>query len=392
MKQTAYLIFIFLMLLQFSCSEVKPFPYPESPKLYYESNDTVLSADSHEFTISMTDTIQPKDWSIYRVTVWTGEDISDPDSDELMYTQSFDPVDYFRDGNTFGIDWISFEKIPTSTSPKLKISVKKNEDNVLRGIWIRYEDDSDHWGVIQIFQKPMPNHEPFTMKVRYKGTIYTTEARLNMNDEIEYSDSDFSRIMAEIDALDDVEAMVLEDEIVDYFDMSDHKASKAIHKLREKIDSSARCDIRELIPSTRAMDPYRFQTTDAIGYFAMFDDSGFKDTKVCANLKNLYDVNDCEYMHDIGLNDKVSSVAVAYVGTNSEICSVLTVWEDSFYNNGDNDRTKHRISFVATKQNPNVSFSDLKKIKCINSSNSWNDRISSYSFAFGNYDNYLKDY
>lgn len=390
MKATVNLLFIFLMLLQVSCSnDDKPFYFPPAT-LYYEVEDTILTADSHEFTISMIDNIQPKDWSIDWFNVWTGKDISD--TSEPMYTQSYAPIDYFHEGNSFGIDWITFEKLSTSTSPKLKISVKKNESDKARGISIKFSDNSGNSGYFKLFQKRMPDQEPFTMKVRYKGTIYTTEAHLNINDGIEYSDPDFSRIMAEIDALNDVETVVLEDEIVDYFDMSDQQVSKAIHKLREKIDSSARCDIRELIPTTRAMDPYRFQTTDALGYFAMFDDTGYKDTKVCANLNDLYAVDDCEYMRDIGLNDKVSSLAVAYAGTNSEICSVLTVWEDSYYNSGDNDRTKHRISIVATKQNPQVSFSDLKKIKCINSSNSWNDRISSYSFVFGNYDNYLRDY
>jgi hypothetical protein len=124
----------------------------------------------------------------------------------------------------------------------------------------------------------------------------------------------------------------------------------------------------------------------------MFDDSGFDDTYVFKNLKDLNEVADESYMRNIGLNDKVSSLAVSYNGTNPEVCAVLTIWEDSYYNYGDNDRTKHRISIVATKDNPKVSISKLKSVKCINSLSTWNDRISSYSFAFGNYDSHLKDY
>lgn len=35
---------------------------------------------------------------------------------------------------------------------------------------------------------------------------------------------------------------------------------------------------------------------------------------------------------------------------------------------------------------------NLKDIKCIGSGDSWNDRISSYSFYFGNYARKFKDY
>ena len=97
-------------------------------------------------------------------------------------------------------------------------------------------------------------------------------------------------------------------------------------------------------------------------------------------------------MRDIYLNGKVSSLAVAYNGDNAEICAVLTVWEDSYFNFGDYDRTKHRISFIASKATPHISWPSLKKIKCMGSSNSWNDRISSFSFHFGYYGRGLKDY
>ncbi|MBD5355740.1 MAG: hypothetical protein HDR88_01885 [Bacteroides sp.] len=396
MKTIIYFLFLFMVLLNTSCSGVdQPYLGPVNT-IHYEMEDSILSGDYHEFTLSIVGEYLPKDWNLNVLEVCSLKEIPN-DSSTQIRIDWHTPEDYFCDGNSFGTDWISFEKQLTSTSPKLKISIKKNDSDMARGVYLEFYNYEDrrfnpNYGYIIIYQKPMPDMEPFTMKIRYKGIQYTTEAHLNINEEIEYSDSEFSRIMKEIDALADVEAVVLEDDIVDYFDMSDHRVSKAIRRLRETIDSSTRCDIRDDLCSTRDLDPYRFMVADAIGYFAMFDDTGWKDTKVCANLKDLYDVNDEEYMRNIGLNDKVSSLAVAYNGTNSEICSVLTVWEDSYYNNGDNDRTKHRISIIATKQNPKVSFSNLKKIKCINSSNSWNDRISSYSFAFGNYDHYLKDY
>lgn len=110
------------------------------------------------------------------------------------------------------------------------------------------------------------------------------------------------------------------------------------------------------------------------------------------NLLGLNKFEDCNKMSNKNLNDKVSSLAVSYNGTNKDVCAVLTIWEDSDYNNGDNDRTKHRISVIATYDQRKVMYPDLKKIKCIGSSNSWNDRISSLSFHFGYVDSQWKNY
>ena len=97
-------------------------------------------------------------------------------------------------------------------------------------------------------------------------------------------------------------------------------------------------------------------------------------------------------MKGVGLNDKVSSLAVAYYAPLRDYCFVLTVWEDKNYNHGDSDRTKHRISFIANSDNPRTCVGNLKTVPCGNSSKSWNDRISSISMHFGNDGIDLKDY
>lgn len=401
MSKFIYPLFILIGLVLTSCSSEEPVG-PNGitgfrDVYHYEITDSIVSADSHEFSLSMIGDNQPKDWKIFDLKVWSGNEIPDPID---QYTDGWDKPtnsDFFQNGDTFGVDWISIEKQLTETSPKLKVTIKENDSYLARGVMLLFGNDNKSGGLVDsgiliIVQKPMPDLDPFVMKIRYKGTLYSTTAHLNLNEEIEYQDPVFSRIMEEIDGLKNVEAIVLEDDIVDYFDMEDNKTSKAIAKIRKKIDSGTRCDIRNDLFTTRAKDGYRFETSDALGYFAMFDDSGFDDTYVFKNLKKLDEVADENYMRNIGLNDKVSSLAVSYKGTNPDVCSVLTIWEDSYYNYGDNDRTKHRISIVATKDNPKVSISKLKSVKCINSHNSWNDRISSYSFAFGNYDSHLKDY
>lgn len=399
MKKTIYYLLLLIGVISASCSSdepVGPGGITGFDDVYnYNIRDTVISADSHEFTLSMTGDNQPKDWKLFEFKVYEDKDIPDTINEFDINWRDPEKEDYFFEGNIFGVDWIKFEKQITTTSPELKISVEKNTSTKARGVMLVFGNENGvrvKCGHIFIIQKPMPDMSPFTMKIRYKGNLYSTSAQLNINEEIEYNDSEFSRIMDEIDGLKNIEAVIMEDDIVDYFDMSDVKMSKAVSSLSHIIDSAAICSLRMDLPFTRANDAYRYEDTQALGYFAMYDDSGFSDTQVHGNLYNLYEVLDEDYMRNIGLNDKVSSLAVSYKGMNPEICAVLTIWEDSYYNNGDNDRTKHRISIIATKNNPKVSISKLKSVKCINSHNSWNDRISSYSFAFGNYDSHLKDY
>jgi hypothetical protein len=402
MSKFIYSLFLLVGVVLTSCSSDDPVGLNGitgfQEVYHYEIADSIVSADSHEFTLSMIGSNQPKDWTIWDVKLWSGDEI--PDSIN-QYTKGLEKISndkFSQKGNSFGVEWISFEKQSTETSPKLKVTIKENDTYLARGVMLLFGNEKKSGGLVDcgiliIIQKPMPDMEPFMMKIRYKNTLYSTTAHLNMNEEIEYQDPIFSRVMEEIDGLKNVEAIVLEDDIVDYFDMDDNNTSKAIAKIRQRIDSATRCGIRDDVFTTRAAkDGYRFETSDALGYFAMFDDSGFDDTYVFKNLKDLNEVADESYMRNIGLNDKVSSLAVSYNGTNPEVCAVLTIWEDSYYNYGDNDRTKHRISIVATKDNPKVSISKLKSVKCINSLSTWNDRISSYSFAFGNYDSHLKDY
>lgn len=124
----------------------------------------------------------------------------------------------------------------------------------------------------------------------------------------------------------------------------------------------------------------------------MFDDTNFKDTHIARNINTVHTRDESDYMKNIGLNDKVSSLAVGYFGDAQDMCSVLTVWEDSYFNYGDVDRQKHRISFVADSNNRKVSRNNLKNIMCLNSGKNWNDRISSYSFNMGIFNTHLKDY
>lgn len=392
------IVFI-LMLSVSSCDSDNGFDYMGFEHRYhYEDEDTVVSASEHEFVLSMiTDKpgdYIPDDWKIgtidYLIT-----DKSDP-----LYGEWFPPKteDIVETANSISLDWIKFEKISENDGPKLKVVIKENTSGDARGARFSFGNsfkNYDHAGEVCVVQKGMPDKEPFTMKIRYKGKVYSTEAHLDMDENVIYDDKDFKDIITFLNTLEDLEAIVMDDEIVDYFDKSDFETRSAVASLRKQID--ANCDIFPVknILFTRANDGFQYYQDNynsTIGYFAMFDDTNFKDTHIARNINTVHTRDESDYMKNIGLNDKVSSLAVGYFGDAQDMCSVLTVWEDSYFNYGDVDRQKHRISFVADSNNRKVSRNNLKNIMCLNSGKNWNDRISSYSFNMGIFNTHLKDY
>lgn len=130
----------------------------------------------------------------------------------------------------------------------------------------------------------------------------------------------------------------------------------------------------------------------ALGFVQMYDDKNFSDTSIYCNLYEYNKCYDVVLMKNLGLNDKISSLALTYQGDDPEICSVLTVWEDSYFNHGDKIRAKHKVNFVASYNYRLMFQFDLRGIPCLGSSKSWNDRISSCSFHFGYYGSYPKEH
>lgn len=91
------------------------------------------------------------------------------------------------------------------------------------------------------------------------------------------------------------------------------------------------------------------------------------------------------------MNDKISSVAVPYNATDETVCSVLTLWDDDHYNYAYKDGKKHRITFIANKDNRQMSWKDLKSIPYLGDGGNWNDKASSLIFHAGYYGNKPND-
>lgn len=224
-------------------------------------------------------------------------------------------------------------------------------------------------------------------KLSYKGKIY--ESDMAGEDMPVYRDRETARLVKSFQGRNDLTSVYVGD-VLYVYDEEDMSARPALKKITSKPTDKRRIS---LLPGTRALSDYaNGMTGEALGFCSLYDDTNFSDTHLLLNLTDYKEYYDEYRMLNQGLNDKVSSLAVIYNGTDPDACAVLTVWEDSNFNFEDNDRIKHRVSFIATKDNPHTVCSNLKNVQCIGSSKSWNDLISSISFYFGNYGTYWKNY
>ena len=243
--------------------------------------------------------------------------------------------------------------------------------------------------IIQIKHYPQD-----TTKIRYKKHTYESAVSEDENGNMVYEDAQTAELMASLANRDDIETVVIGD-MVYLFDSEDMKSDKKLRKLLRGEAPTRSEGTGNTGVGTYASEGSAFanmRDTDK-GFAILFDDKYYTDTRFWGNFGSDYDLFlDVPDMENVGLNDKVSSLAVAYEGSSSDICFVLTVWEDKNYNYGDNDRTKHRISFIATSENRRTCVGNLKNVPCMHSSNSWNDRISSISMHYGNTGINLKDY
>lgn len=270
------------------------------------------------------------------------------------------------------------------------IKLKTNDtdkDRKLR-IHVMFEhDDYVPFGLIEIVQAASPDTKPFVLTAKYKGSIYTTTAQHDSDGNFVFFNEAYKKLMDEIDSNPSAQMAILNDSTVYYYD-DDDILSNAIYS-----------DIQSIMPSkypnrnlsTRA-NGFENIGSDDLGYMALYDNDNFNGKMFNYGLTNFHFTCNLQDLKIFGLNDKITSIAIAYNGDDPIVCTVLTIWEDTDYNFKDNDRKKHRISLIASQNSRRVTCPDLKKIKKIGSSKSWNDCISSVSLHFGYIDRLLKDY
>lgn len=251
-----------------------------------------------------------------------------------------------------------------------------------------YKKHSVSIGYVEIIQHPASEaSQSFSLKAKYKDRVYTTDAEIDLDGNICYLDPEYSSLMNKLDDMEDIQMMIMDDTTIFYYDKEDILSNQPY----EDILSLEPSDIEYKVHDTRA-DGFEYDDPSYLGYFAIYDNDNFKGSKITQGLTNFHFTHNIQSLKTYSMNDIVTSIAVGYNSDDSLVCSVLTVWEDTDYNYGDDNRSKHRISIIASKNSPKTTIPDLKKIKRIGSSKSWNDCISSISFHFGYIDRLLLDY
>lgn len=271
----------------------------------------------------------------------------------------------------------------------INVELDANESFSERRIRIYSISDQvvDHvspFGNIEIIQQPAP--QSFLLKAKFKGNVYSTMAELDSEGNFLYRSEEYAQLMREIDSNPDVQMVVMDDSTIHYYDSDDIAANQPYEDIRSLVADNGNTSF-----TTRA-DGFEYQESEDLGYMAMYDNDHFAGKMHYKGLANYHFTYNIPSMKPMGLNDKITSIAVGYNGPDPIVCTVLTIWEDTDYNHGDDNRSKHRISIVASQNNPKVSLPDLKKIKKIGSSKSWNDCISAFSLHFGYIDRFLLDY
>lgn len=357
---------------------------------WFTNPDTTLNAEEHTFIVDLEpiSAALPNDW---RMNGISEDDFQRPGGGswcEVPYEIDTDDVQ--------SIGWIRAEKVPGDKCPRLKITVKANEGEIRAariGICSGKFGNRD-MAEYFVTQEPASENGPFKVKIRYKNRVYTANATEQEDGTMVYDDPEFNSVLELLGTKENVETVITGGEgIIDYFDEEDLNHNPSLAKMLKPVEESENISLYPVKTRTSVWnDQFPNYDENALAFTQMFDDTNFKDTSIFSNIYEPHLCFDVIYLKDRGLNDKISSLIVIYNGDDPEMCAVLTLWEDSFFNNGDDDRTKHKINYVASYSNRTAFSVNLKSVPCINSSNSWNDRISSCSFHMGHFGSYPKEY
>lgn len=238
-------------------------------------------------------------------------------------------------------------------------------------------------------ETPVPETQsPVQVKVRYKGQVYTANATETDEGRIVYDNPEMTELLQQLSARPDMETVVMDDEIVDFFDSEDMAESPLLSAV---IAKTAPCRNSRPMAATRG-GAFDEMQKDGVSYFAVYDTTNFAGTHFAQNFDSHYAVYAFNHLGDIALNNKISSLAIAYSGTDPDVCAVLTVWTGLDFNSDDYYRSGHRMTFMTTRENKQLSRANLLTVPCLGYGSSWNNCISSLSFHLGQCDKGFKDY
>lgn len=376
MKYISILAAILLVGILGGCKD-EPKRFHTAELYLFESRRYYISGEVREVELKLMtpeypDIEIPTEWTNFQVQFSEG---TDPAPIEVGPSGTYEDEQWAKKNVTF-----------TQTHDKegtliLTVHLPENDSSMYRyfRIFAYYGLD---YAVSEIIQSPATITKD-VMRIRVEGEVYSSEYIIKEDGSYQFYDPEFSAMMARMENEEKWEMCIIESGIVDYVDLS-----------RDDVDEYLTGLISCAHPTTRsaAQNGFQYMKDTDKGYFALFSDSEFRGDNLYAGYDNLWNSYNLPNLKNWNMNDKISSVAVAYNGTDPNICSILTVWDDADFNFGDTNRSKHRMSIIASYWNRQVTVSNLKNVKCVNSSASWNDRMSCISGHFGYWGRSMLDY
>lgn len=363
--------------------------FPYKLDLSWETKE--ISAESHTIQLSVIEEPVVTVRKPYHANVFNAVKLIDKDGSPY-----FENPDLNDEESPTWIKIIN-EDGDSDSADSFTIQVDENETGKVRyaGICIRVNAPENPglivWGFAYIEQLPKMNNDDKTtetMRIRYHGETHSASYTIDSKGSYVFEDKKFESLLNRLTADENVEMLILDDEIVDFVDRDDEHFLDFTKTTKRS--EAGKAGERN---STRAgADGFQFMKSGDLGYFAIFDKESFAGDNKYTGVTSFHNSFTLPNLTNYGLNDKVSSLAVAYGGDDPEVCAVLTIWEDADFNHGDNDRSKHRISIVASYYNRKVSRTNLKNVALLRASGNWNDRMSCICCHFGYYNRSLLDY
>lgn len=215
--------------------------------------------------------------------------------------------------------------------------------------------------------------DTFSLHAIYKDQHYYSKCEIR-NDSIYVLDSRLAALQNSLEKLPEFTVLRIQSGVEEYFDSREAFLAKyGIRDLKEH-DIKTGTNRTDFVSSraVKIANARLFEDTDARGKVLDLD-----------ILTDPYEVIPYPYLKDQSMNDKTSSLVVNYNYPDPYACSLLCVWENSYYNRDDMETTKHFIYFMASSNNHTHWEYNLKQVKCHNAHDSWNDRISSCKLYIG---------
>ena len=203
--------------------------------------DSIMSADAHDFILDVS-----ADDSREAQNTWKVACIAVLGVRNEWYSTDRD-MSYRKCDTLYVQKWLKVYKIWKDGKYKLKVEMKENADSCIRGCKLfigRGPKDKNspvvaYGNYVDILQdSKSDDNESFAVNIRFKGKLHTSQATLDSNGNLVYQDNSFAQLMDSLSNAKDINAIVTESDVVDYYDSQDlQRNNTRVRLLTYKFDT-----------------------------------------------------------------------------------------------------------------------------------------------------------